>query len=554
MKAPAPPLTQFTPKIVSVLAEGYGPRALRADLVAGLTVAVVALPLSLAIAIASGVPPDRGLITAIVGGFLVSLLGGSRFQIGGPAGAFIVLVAATVQRHGLDGLALATFLSGIMLAAAGALRLGGFVKFIPYPVTVGFTAGIGLIILISQMRPFLGLTLDGPEPGPFVEKLPVLWAALPTLSPLNLALGLGAFGFIAVQRRLAPRLPGMLAAIALAGLTVWALDLPVPTIGSAYGGIAAGLPAPSLPDVSWAKVQAVLPDALAFTLLGAIESLLSAVVADSMTGRRHRSNAELIGQGVANMASACFGGFCVTGTIARTATNVRAGAHGPVAGMIHALALLAVVLLLAPLASAIPLAALAGVLVSVALHMIDLGAIRTLARTARAELVVLLATLAMTVLRDLTEAIVTGLALGALVFMHRMAQMSGVDAMLDEADTDSRPEDRGEGRQTVVLRLTGAYFFGSAPVIESVLDRIAARPRHLILDLADVPLLDVTGAHSLAGFVRKALGQGMAVTLAAPRPQHMDMLKAAGLPAAAATAADMQAARARADVRPGKGV
>ncbi|HDR27474.1 SulP family inorganic anion transporter, partial [Rhodovulum sp.] len=517
------PLLQLTPKLVSVLAEGYGLRQFRADLIAGLTVAVVALPLSLAIAIASGVPPDRGLVTAIVGGFLVSFLGGSRYQIGGPAGAFIVLILATVQRHGLDGLMLATFLSGLMLSALGAFRLGGFVKYIPYPVTVGFTAGIGLIILASQMRPFMGLTLDGPEPGPFLDKLPVLWAALPTLSPLNLLLGIGTFGFILVQRRYAPRFPGMLAAIALAGLTVWLLKLDVPTIGSAFGGIAQSLPMPALPEFTWDKVLAVLPDALAFTLLGAIESLLSAVVADSMTGRRHRSNVELIGQGIANMGAACFGGFCVTGTIARTATNVRAGAHGPVAGMIHALALLAVVLLLAPLASAIPIAALAGVLISVSLHMVDVKAIVTLARTSRAEAVVLLATLVTTVLRDLTEAIILGLALGALVFLHRMAQMSGVDATMDETNTESRPEDRGETRQTVVLRLTGAYFFGSAPVIESVLDRIVARPRHLILDLADVPVLDMTGAHSLTGFIRKALDQGMEVTLAGPHPQHIDL-------------------------------
>jgi sulfate permease, SulP family len=550
MERPAPARLHHTPKLLTVLREGYGPRAFRADLVAGLTVAVVALPLSLAIAIASGVPPDRGLVTAIVGGFLVSALGGSRYQIGGPAGAFIVLVMATVQRHGLDGLALATFLSGVFLTLAGVLRLGGFVKFIPYPVTVGFTAGIGLIILISQFRPFLGLTLDGPEPGPFLDKLPVLWAALPTSDALTLAMGAGAFGLILVQRRVAPRFPGMLAAIALAGLTVWLFDLPVATIGSAYGGIAQGLPAPSLPGFSLAKVQAVLPDALAFTLLGAIESLLSAVVADSMTGRRHRSNVELIGQGMANMGAACFGGFCVTGTIARTATNVRAGAHGPVAGMIHALALLGVVMLLAPLAAAIPLAALAGVLVSVALHMIDLGAIRTLLRTARAEAVVMLVTMTLTVLRDLTEAIVVGLALGAVVFLHRLAQMSGADATMDETDTETRPADRGASRETVVLRLTGAYFFGSAPVIESVLDRIAARPRRLIVDMADVPLLDMTGAQSLAGFLRKAAGHGMAVTLAGPRPRHLALLRAAGLPADTATAPDVATARAAAAETP----
>jgi sulfate permease, SulP family len=296
------------PELAVTLREPYGLAAFRADLVAGLTVAVVALPLSMAIAIASGVSPDRGLATAIIGGFLVSALGGSRFQIGGPAGAFIILVAATVMQHGVEGLVLATFLSGIMLFALGLLRLGVFVKYIPYPVTLGFTAGIGAIILLSQLRPFLGLDLGGAEPGPVLEKIPALVAALPSVSPWAVAIGLGAFAVIRGLRRFAPAVPGMLVAVVAAAGLVAVFDLPVETIGSVFGGIAPGLPAPALPRFDPDLLRAVLPDAIAFTLLGAIESLLSAVVADSMSGRRHRPNAELLAQGVANVATALFGG------------------------------------------------------------------------------------------------------------------------------------------------------------------------------------------------------------------------------------------------------
>jgi SulP family sulfate permease len=523
------------PKLLTVLREGYGAAGLKADILAGLTVAVVALPLSLAIAIASGVPPDRGLVAAIVGGFLVSALGGSRFQIGGPAGAFIVLVAATVMRHGLDGLVLATFLSGLMLAALGALRMGVFVKYIPYPVTVGFTAGIGAIILASQLTPFLGLQLDGPEPGPFLDKLPALWQALPSLNPWALALGAGVLVGIAVLRRLAPRLPGMLIAVASAAALTALLGLPVATIGSEFGGLARGLPAPALPAFDQEMVRAVLPDAIAFTLLGAIESLLSAVVADSMSGGRHRPNAELVAQGVANVATALFGGMPVTGTIARTATNVRAGARGPVSGMVHALVLLAFLIVAAPLAQAIPLAALAGVLVSVALHMLDVQGIRNLWRTARAEAAVLGVTLALTLLRDLTEAIVVGTALGGLVILRRMARMSAVES-------EVLPDTPGEqARETLVLRLTGAYFFGSAPLIESVLDRIASRPRRIVIDLSAVPLIDQSGARSLAAFVARGLDAGIEVRIDGASAEARGMLRGAGLRRDAVLAPDPHA-------------
>jgi SulP family sulfate permease len=529
------PFPFFHPKLLTVWREGYGLRELRADAVAGLTVAVVALPLSMAIAIACGLPPGRGLTAAIVGGFLVSLLGGSRHQIGGPAGAFIVLVAASVIRHGVEGMLLATFLSGLMLAVLGLLRLGRFIKYIPYPVTLGFTAGIGAIILASQIVPFLGLRLPGPEPAAFLDKLPMLAAALPTVSPAAVAVGLGTIAVISLVRRHAPRLPGMLIAIALASVAA-ALGLPVETVGSRFGALPAGLPAPSLPD--FALVSAVLPDALAFTLLGAIESLLSAVVADSLSGRRHRPDTELIAQGFANVASALFGGMPVTGTIARTATNVRAGAYGSVSGMIHALVLLAFTLVLAPLAAFIPLAALAGVLVAVAVHMLDVRTIVRLVRTVPAEAGVLIVTLAVTLTRDVVEAIALGTALGSGVIIHRLARMTEVIHVgLDEAPVH-------DAAGTVTLRITGAFFFGSAPVIEQALDRIGSRPRRLVLDLAAVPLIDTSGAQSLVQIAGRARNQGAEVVVEGATPAVARLLADAGLarvsaaaPAAVAVAA-----------------
>jgi sulfate permease, SulP family len=295
----------FTPKLVTVFREGYSFANFRADLMAGLTVAIVALPLSMAIAIGSHATPAQGLYTSIVGGFLVSLLSGSRFQIGGPAGAFIVLVAATVQQHGMDGLILATILSGIMLMAIGYLRLGTYIKFIPYPVTVGFTAGIAVTIFSGEIKPLLGLSFSGAEPGPLAERIPFLWSKLPTLSPAALSLSLASIAMLAGLRMWRPRWPAMLIVVALAALAAFALRLPVDTIGSQFGGIPRDLPLPALPRLSLEKVQAVMPNAISFALLGAIESLLSAVVADSMTGRRHRSNCELVAQGIANIASGC---------------------------------------------------------------------------------------------------------------------------------------------------------------------------------------------------------------------------------------------------------
>lgn len=511
----------FTPKLVTVLREGYSLTQLRADATAGLTVAIVALPLSMAIAIASGVPPAQGLYTAIAGGFLVSLLGGSRFQIGGPAGAFIVLVAATVSQHGMEGLILATFLSGLMMAAAGFLRLGTFIKLIPFPVTVGFTAGIAVIIFTSQIKELFGLTLEH-EPGELLEKIPVLWASRSSLTPAALGVSAATVAAILGLRRWRPHWPGMLIVVALAAAATAFLALPVQTIGSRFGGIPSSLPAPRLPPLSKDGILAVLPAAISFTLLGAIESLLSAVVADGMTGRRHRSNCELVAQGTANIGSSLFGGFCVTGTIARTATNVRAGAHGPFAGMLHAAFLLLFMFAAAPLASYIPLAALAGVLAVVAWNMIEKPAVTILVRSGWGEATVLGATFFLTIFRDLTEAIVTGFALGSVLFIHRMSRTTdvttdGAFVSRDEADTahprGEYDEERAADPDVVIYRITGALFFGAAASIGSVLDRIQVSHKALIIDFSSVPFLDSTGANMIEGLAQKAQKQGVAVWL-----------------------------------------
>jgi SulP family sulfate permease len=411
------------PKLATALGEGYRLADFRKDAVAALTVAIVALPLSMAIAVASGVSPERGLYTAIVGGFVVSLLSGSRFQIGGPAGAFIVLVAATVARFGVEGLLLTVLMSGLMLTLLGVLRLGSLIRHIPHAVTVGFTCGIAVTIAASQLKDLGGLHLAGKEPGSLIPKLAALGGALATVGPAALAVGSGSAIAIFGLGRYRPGWPGMLIAVVAASLAAALLHLPVDTIGSRFGGLPHGLPTPRLPTINLQLALQVLPAALSFTLLGGIESLLSAKVADGMTGRKHRSNMELIAQGLANMASSLFGGISVTGTIARTATNVRAGGVSPLAGMMHAVFLLAFILVAAPLASFVPLAALAGVLIVVSWNMAEKAEFVGLLRNWRTA-AVLLATFGLTLVRDLTTGIVAGCVLAALfaVFKQNVAE------------------------------------------------------------------------------------------------------------------------------------
>jgi sulfate permease, SulP family len=518
----------YSPKLITVLREGYGLADFRADVISGLTVAIVALPLSMAIAIASGVTPDRGLYTAVVGGFIVSLLGGSRFQIGGPAGAFIVLVALTAERHGVEGVILATAMAGVLLIAGGLLRLGTYIKFIPYPVTVGFTAGIAVIIFASQLKDLFGITLAAKEPGEFIPKLEALAGGLHTANVSAIAVAGVSIAIIVVLRKLRPHWPGILIAVVIAALATWALTLPVETIGTRFGGIPRQLRSPAWPLFSLAKAWAVLPDAIAFALLGAIESLLSAVVADGMTGRRHRSNCELVAQGFANIGSALFGGICVTGAIARTATNIRAGARGPVSGMLHSAFLLLFMLIAAPLASYIPLAALASVLVVVAWNMAEKHEFATLIRSSRGDATVLLATFLLTIFRDLTEGILVGFALGAVLFINRMAQMTGIEAMTplvteDVADHTNGDRTRYDSQMAadpdvLVYRITGAFFFGAASTVGAVLDSIADTRKAFVVDFAAVPFLDSTAANAMSRVATKASRQGIRLFITGASP------------------------------------
>jgi sulfate permease, SulP family len=529
----------YAPKLVTVLREGYRLPDLKADVVAGLTVAIVALPLSMAIAIGSGVTPERGLYTSIVGGFVVALLGGSRFQIGGPAGAFIVLVAATVQKFGVDGLLTAAFMSGLILLLTGFLRLGQFIKYIPFPVTVGFTSGIAVIIFAGQLKELLGLHLNGPEPGPFLPKLAALAQALPTASGGAITVAVLTILLIVTVRRFRPHWPAFLIGVTAASALAALLHLPVDTIGSRFGAMPRTLPVPHLPDLSPARLIELLPSAASFALLGGIESLLSAVVADSMSGRRHRSNVELVAQGAANMASAVFGGICVTGTIARTATNVRAGARGPVACLAHALFILLFMVVAAPLAGYIPLSALAAVLAVVCWTMAEKHEFATLVRSSRGDAAVLLATFLLVVFRDLTQGILIGFGLGALLFLHRMAQAVEVERPVpriddDKADgTDGDPATQYDGAQAsdaevVVYRISGAFFFGSAAMVGAALDEIGERPKAYVIDVSAVPLIDSTAAATIAGFARRAHRHAIPVYVSGARPAVREVLAAHG--------------------------
>jgi SulP family sulfate permease len=524
----------FTPKLITVLREGYGLDGLRADAVAGLTVAIVALPLSMAIAIGAGLGPERGLYAAIVGGFLISLLGGSRFQIGGPAAAFIGLVALTVQRHGYDGLMLATLMAGGLLLVIGFLRLGTYIKYIPYPVTVGFTAGIALIILVTQVRDLFGLTLTN-DPPETLHKVEALWHGLGTINWVTVGLSIFSVATIVLLRRLRPNWPTLLIAVVAATLITYFFGLPVETIGSRFGAIQSGMPSPALPTLSLEKIQAVAPDAVAIAILGAIESLLSAVVADGMSGRRHRSNSELVAQGIGNVAAAVSGGMPVTGTIARTATNIRAGARGPVAGIMHSLYLLVFVLVAMPLVAYIPLAALAGVLVVVAWGMADKAEFALLLRTSVADAVVLLSTFLLTVFVDLLTGIGVGVLLGSFLFMHRMAEAIDVQGGArfvrdDVADEENgRPAYRGQNMpaDVMVYRISGAFFFGATARVNIMLDRVVHPPRVFVLDFSDVPFIDITASAALERFVHRLHKAGTKVYFAGVRP---NVRRAFGLP------------------------
>ena len=527
----------FTPKLVTVLREGYGLKEFRADALAGLTVAIVALPLSMAIAIAAGLSPDRGLYTAIVGGFLISALGGSRFQVGGPAGAFIVLIAAIVERHGYDGLVLATMMAGVMMMTVGFLQLGTFIKYIPYPVTIGFTAGIAVIIFASQVKELFGLDIVK-EPSALIPKIAAIWNALGSTKPATVALSAFAIAVILGLRAYRPKWPGLLIAVVLSAVLTGIFHLDVATIGSRFGGVPSSLPFPALPEISLMKMRAVLPDAISIAVLGAIESLLSAVVADGMSGRKHRSNSELVAQGVGNIGAVIFGGMCVTGTIARTATNIRSGAHGPVSGILHAAYLLVFMLVAAPLASFVPLACLGGILAVISWNMAERHEFASLLRTSWGDAVVLMATFLLTIFEDLIVAIAVGVTLGAFLFLHRMAEaveIQGGGRLVSEDEADATGAARvlaqpaGLVGDAMIYRISGAFFFGATAAVSNALDRIGEHPKLFILDMTDVPLIDTTAARMLGEYATKLNRSGTKVYLAGARRSVRRTMLGAGL-------------------------
>lgn len=498
-------------ELVTRSGKAYSRDALLRDLVAGLTVGVIALPLAMAFSIAAGGTPEQGLYTAIIAGFFVSLLGGSKYQIGGPTGAFVVIILGVIQKHGMDGLFTAGMLAGIMLVLMGISGLGKLIKFIPYPVTTGFTSGIGLLIFSQQLKDLFGFQIENSSPD-FLQKWAEYLQAFTSFNPSSLALGGASIVLIFVIKKFVPRIPGAALAVAAATAAAVIFKLPAETIGTRFGGLDPSFPHFVLPSFRWDLVKAVFPDAMTIALLAAIESLLSAVVADGMTGDRHNSNTELLAQGIGNIASVCFTGIPATGAIARTAANIKSGACSPIAGIIHALVLLLFLLFLSPLAAAIPLAALSAVLIVVAWDMSDLGRFFSLIKKApKSDTIILLSTFLLTVLMDLTVAVQAGMVMAAFLFMRRMTEVADIrkgstqlGAKLVYGDDNSPGSKTHEipthAKDIELYEITGPFFFGVADMLQSVLEDLEKPPRIFILRMREVPAIDATGMTALENF------------------------------------------------------
>jgi len=511
---------RFTPRLFECLAQ-YSRRNFFADLIAGITVGLVALPLAMAFGIASGVTPQAGIYTAIVGGFFVSLLGGSRIQIGGPTGAFVVIVAGIIMRHGLSGLLMVTMMAGLILIFLGLTGLGNAVKFIPRPIVIGFTNGIALLIALTQVKDFFGLAARD-VPSEFFQRVRVLVQYLPTLDAATVTLGLLSLAVILLVPRWLPRVPGSIAALLAGTAAVFALHLPVATIGSAFGGIPAGLPHFAVPQFRPDLILPLLPSALTVAILAAVESLLSAVVADSMLGDRHNSNAELVAQGVANLFTPLVGGIPVTGAIARTATNFRSGARSPVSGIVHAFTLLMILLVFAPLAKFVPLATLAAVLFVVAYNMGEWREIGGILRLDVTDIAVWLVTFALTVMADLTVAVEVGMSLAALLYIYRVSQTTTVATVTSEYIAQGRPhilQDKDVPPYVTILRIHGPFLFG---VSDKLADETADLSRFapiVILRLRNMTAIDATGLHALKVLHDRLKKSGRTLLLCGARRQ-----------------------------------
>jgi sulfate permease, SulP family len=516
---------QWLPESVRCL-RAYSRRDFGADLLAGLTVGLVALPLAMAFGIASGVTPQAGLYTAIVAGALISALGGSRMQIGGPTGAFVVIVAGVVAKFGVSGLALVTLMAGALLIIMGLTGLGSAVKFIPRPVTIGFTNGIALLIASTQIKDFLGLK-TGDVPSAFIPRMTVLIRSIGTISWPAVAISAATLAVIIFLPRVTKRIPGSILAMLGCTLVVAWWGLPLETIGTKFGGIPAGFPKFSVPSFKLDHVLPLFPSAMTVALLAAVESLLSAVVADSMSGTKHNSNVELVAQGIANLVSPLFGGIPATGAIARTATNIRAGARTPLAGVIHAVTLLLVLAIAAPLARYIPLATLAAVLFVVAYNMGEWREISTIVRLSPADIAVWAVTFSLTVLADLTVAVEVGMVLAALLYIYRISQTTTVAPVTQEYIRDGRPhvlQDKHLPWYVAILRIHGPFLFGTTEKLAEATADLGAFPAVVIVRLRNMTALDATGLHALEVFANRLRKSGRTLLLCGARDQPAQLL------------------------------
>jgi sulfate permease, SulP family len=525
----------LVPKLVTTL-RTYTRDQFFADAVAGVIVGIVALPLAIAFAIASGVTPDRGLYTAVIAGFLISALGGSRVQIGGPTGAFVVIVYGIVQQYGVDGLLAATLMAGFILVALGVAKLGGAIKFIPFPVVTGFTAAIGALIAIQQLRDALGLRITAP-PAELVERISAYVEHAGTVNPYAAGITGLTLLLLFFWPRLSHRVPAPLVALLAGTAAAQLLELPVETIGSRFGTIPATLPTPVLPSVSLGELRELVGPALAIAALGAIESLLSAVVADGMIGGRHRSNMELVAQGVANIVSPLFGGMPATGAIARTATNIKSGGRTPVAGMVHAVTLLVITLFFGRWAELIPLAVLAAIVLVVAYRLSEWRVFVHELWAPRSDALVMVTTFLLTLMVDLTVGIGVGMVLAAFLFMKRMAEVTNITMVRREFEEtgESRGDDQGAiYRRKIppgveVYEINGPFFFGAAEKFKQTLGEVSRRPKVLVIRMRNVPAIDSTAMHALKDLVRRTRSEGTQVLLSDVHSQPLIALGRSGL-------------------------
>jgi SulP family sulfate permease len=493
----------FHPKLFSCLKD-YNINKFYKDLTSGIIVAIIALPLSIALAIASGVTPEKGLHTAIIAGFLISFLGGSRVQIGGPTGAFMIIVLGIITQYGLDGLIISTIMAGIIMVLMGVFKLGRMIKFIPYPITTGFTSGIALVIFSTQIKDFLGLSIDN-VPGEFLAKWETYFTHIGTINWQSLLVGVISLLIIIFWPRINKKIPGSLIALIVATMIVYFLKLDVETIGSKFGVISSALPMPRIPAVNLQTIKMLLPSAITIALLGSIESLLSAVVADGMIGGKHRSNTELIAQGIANIASGLFGGIPATGAIARTAANVKNGGRTPIAGIVHALVLLLILLVFMPLAKLIPLSCLAAILMVVAYNMSHWRAFKDLMGAPKSDIFVLLATFSLTVLIDLVVAIEVGMVMASMLFMKRMSDITVVKNLTVDSGEDGEGDENliaDLSSDTIIYDINGPFFFGAADKFTEVIYSVQSRTKVIILKMSNVPAMDATAVHALENLYR----------------------------------------------------